>query len=100
MLLRECPWQEKHLRFLANFGMITIYPSGCKQRRESTFVKIAGIILIVLQVLALLGGSPTPPNPNFALSYYLGYCSPGIIGVILLLIGIKRAKAKKDADNE
>lgn len=64
-------------------------------------MKIAGIILIVLQVLTLLGGFPTAPGGSgYALGFYLGYFAPGIIGVILLMKGIKKANAKKEAEEE
>lgn len=61
-------------------------------------MKIAGIILIFMQVFSLFGGLPTPPgNPMNALSYYFGYFLPGIIGVILLVKGLN---AKKDSSED
>lgn len=59
------------------------------------FMKIAGIILIVLQVLSIAGGGfPT----GGSLAFYLGFFAPGIIGVILLIKGIQKAEAKKNAE--
>ena len=47
-------------------------------------MKIAGIVLLILQVLALVGGG-IPAGANIA--YYIGYFLPGILGVFLLIKG-------------
>ena len=63
-------------------------------------MEIVGIILIVLQVLSLFGGLPSPAGGGgYVLSYYLGYFAPGIIGVILL-IKARKKQAKKDAEQQ
>ncbi len=60
-------------------------------------MKIAGIILIVLQVLAVLGGISTGEAPFLNISgaadifAVLGYFLPAIIGVILLVKANKKA---------
>lgn len=56
-------------------------------------MKIAGIVLIVLQALVVLGSLIGGKNP-FAGGIFeiIGYFLVGIIGVILLVIGIKKNK--------
>ncbi len=60
-------------------------------------MKIAGIILIILQLVSLAGGFPTAPgNSVYSFGFYLGYFLPAIIGVILLVKGINKQNASGD----
>ncbi len=58
-------------------------------------MKIAGIVLIVLQVLALIGGGIPAVGGVYGLGYLLGFFLPGIIGVILL---VKAGKKKAEEE--
>jgi len=61
-------------------------------------MKTVGIILIVLQAISLLGGFPdVSGGAGYAAGFLLGYFAPGIIGVILLVKGIKKANEKEEA---
>lgn len=56
-------------------------------------MKIIGIILIILQVVAIMGGGVPAGN----LPFLLGFFAPGIIGVILLIKSASKQE-KKDED--
>ena len=58
-------------------------------------MKIAGIILIVLQIVAIMGGG----IPTGGVAVLLGYFLPGILGVFLLVKSSNK-KAKKDAEGQ
>lgn len=63
-------------------------------------MKVAGIILIILQVFSLLGGFPTNPGGSgYGIGFYLGYFLPGIIGVILLIKAAKKKAAEEEPKN-
>ena len=49
-------------------------------------LKVLGIILIILQILAIIGGG----IPGGSLPFLIGYFAPGIIGVILLIVSRKK----------
>ena len=61
-------------------------------------MKKAGIILIVLQVFALVGGivggSLSIPANFYGVGELLGFCLPGIIGIVLLIKGKKKGKTQ------
>ena len=60
-------------------------------------MKIAGIVLIVLQLVAFIGGGGVPSMGSaYDAGYLLGFFLPGIIGVVLLLKGISKENANKD----
>ena len=60
-------------------------------------MKIAGIVLIVLQLVSLISGGGLPSaNSAYDAGYILGFFLPGIIGVVLLLKGISKENANKD----
>ncbi|MBE6784929.1 MAG: hypothetical protein E7538_01665 [Ruminococcaceae bacterium] len=65
-------------------------------------MKKAGIILIVLQVIALVGGiagGSLSLTPNaLGIAELLGFCLPGIIGVILLIKAKKNNKEKNKGE--
>ena len=64
-------------------------------------MKIIGIVLIILQVMALMGGNlPSVSGGGaYAMSYYLGFFAPGIIGVILLVKAISKQSAAEQESN-
>lgn len=72
-------------------------------------MKVAGIILIVLQVLGILFGIVDGSIADVfyrvitggvsGIAYGVGYLLLGIVGVILLVKGIRKERAKKDAEN-
>lgn len=59
-------------------------------------MKIAGIILLVLEVVSIIGGvangSLSEMIGNAEIIQLIGFLSPGIIGAILLVISAKRKK--------
>lgn len=55
---------------------------------------VAGIILISLQAMALISSIARGVLPS-GLAYGLGFYSPGIVGIVLLVVGIKKRKKKK-----
>lgn len=63
-------------------------------------MKIAGIVLIILQIFGLFGGmleeGSMAPEGIAGMCYMLGRFLPGIIGVILLVKGINKEKGKKE----
>lgn len=62
-------------------------------------MKVAGIILIILQVLALFGtimGDGIGSLFSGGIAYMIGYFLPAIIGIILL----NKASKKKAAEEE
>ena len=68
-------------------------------------MKIAGIVLLIIQAIGLVGAILNGHFADifsafniFSLAELLGFCLPGIIGAILIVIGIK--KAKKKSKNE
>ena len=64
-------------------------------------MKIAGIVLIVLQCLGVIGGIIVGRNP-FAggIAEAVGYFLFGIVGVILLVADHMRKKKKNDNKDE
>ena len=62
-------------------------------------MKIAGIVLIVLQCVAVISSFISGKNPfNNGFLYLIGYFLCGIVGVILLIVAHKRknnANSKK-----
>jgi hypothetical protein len=64
-------------------------------------MKIAGIILIVFQLLAYLSRNfdMSSSNTGHAIGYFLGYNAFGIIGIILLLKAGNNKAKKKEAEN-
>ena len=65
-------------------------------KKGGVFMKKAGIILIVLQVVALfggfVGGSISMPSDFYGVGEFLGFCLPGIIGIVLLIKSKKKEK--------
>lgn len=64
-------------------------------------MKIAGIVLIILQIIALAGGALEDGGMSSGggltrVFYMLGYFLPGIIGVILLIKGINKEKSTEE----
>lgn len=65
-------------------------------------MKKAGIVLIVLQVLAVLGGTASGNAPFLNIGgaadifKLLGYFAPGIIGVILMIRAGRKEKSGKE----
>lgn len=67
-------------------------------------MKIAGIVLLVIEAFGILMGivngtlvnmiSSAVTSPVYFISYMIGFLLPGIIGAVLLIFGIKRAKRK------
>ena len=56
-------------------------------------MKIAGIVLVVIQVLSFIPAAVMGDNIfGYGLANLIGRCSIGIVGVILLLIAHKRKK--------
>lgn len=73
--------------------------------RKNT-MKIAGIILLVLQALAIVGnilngsiGEMFADLSVYGLAKLLGFFIPAIIGAILLAVGAKKSKKKTKKDN-
>lgn len=62
---------------------------------------ISGVILIFLQILSLIAPITTGrPIFNGNIFELIGYFSFSIIGIILLVIGIRRKKARVTTENE
>lgn len=60
-------------------------------------MKIAGIVLIILEVMAILGNGGLPPVYNaYSAGHLFGFLLPGIIGVVLLVKGINKANAEEE----
>ena len=66
-------------------------------------MKIAGIILLVIQAIGLIGSILNGQFTDmftafnvFSFAELLGFCLPGIIGAVLLIIGIIKSKKKAD----
>lgn len=56
---------------------------------------VAGIILISLQAMALISSIARGVLPS-GLAYSLGFYSPAIVGIVLLVFGIKKRMRKKN----
>ena len=65
-------------------------------------MKITGIILIGIQLLAYMSGNfeMSYSTAGNAIGYFLGYNVFGIIGIILLIRVSNQEAKKKDAENE
>lgn len=64
-------------------------------------MRIAGIILIVLQCLSFISAIMMGDNIfAYGLANLVGRCIFGIIGAILLMIAHKREKRKADGEKE
>ena len=59
-------------------------------------MKTAGIVLIILQVLALIGMAINGSMTEAGLAEWIGALSFGIIGVILLAVGINKEKQNSE----
>lgn len=55
-------------------------------------MKIAGIVLLCLQAVALLGAIANGSLIDMGFFEFIGFCLPAIIGIILLLKANKKAK--------
>lgn len=60
--------------------------------KRGIFRIIAGAVLILLQIVSLIGQDPNPYNTSRNLSFYLGFFSFGITGIILLIFGCRACK--------
>lgn len=59
--------------------------------RKYLIILIIGIILLVFQAIGILGsilgsGLANPESGAYEIGYLVGYFSPGIIGVVLLVV--------------
>lgn len=68
-------------------------------------MKIAGIVLLVLQVFAFVGSHLNGSLPEifgefsvYGIARIIGYFIPAILGAILLTVGIKKSKKKNKKD--
>ncbi len=59
--------------------------SAPKSKKKTNVKMIIGIILICVQFIALICGGDSLQFNAYTLGYAIGYCSFGIIGVILLI---------------
>ena len=67
-----------------------------KVKKKKSGMKIAGIVLLVLQVVALLSQSGTEDFAEWfttgipGICKFIGFCSFGVIGVVLLVLDKKK----------
>ncbi|MBR5617441.1 MAG: hypothetical protein IKW50_04590 [Oscillospiraceae bacterium] len=63
-------------------------------------MKIIGYVLIILQVIAVIGGGipSAPGGAAYSLSYMLGFFLPGIIGVILVARAPKHSAKRQQQE--
>lgn len=78
-----------------------------QMKEEYLFMKTAGIILLVLQAIGLIGSILNGQFSDmftafnlFSFAELLGFCLPGIIGAILLVIGLKKGKKKSSKETK
>lgn len=65
-------------------------------------MKVIGIILVVLQIIAILGGIVNGSITNLFtgnIPYLIGYFFPGILGVVFLAAAKKRQEKREAAKN-
>lgn len=58
---------------------------------------IIGVIFLILQIIAIIGNiisgnGLTVSMPGYEFAYYIGYFLPSIIGIILIIIGVKKRR--------